>query len=209
MGFPADFQLLYARHEWAAERETWRAVIQLNLVRNVNDVVDVLTEAMLACDTSRPTTPSPVGEERWHDSFQSTRSTSVLPASVPVQFSEKHRLLKLRLGPLRRIQGDLEQRVGPGSTEIPQTSETTVGPFGFKVERKRITNTEFGIHSNNGWKTALDRFRHVGAPYSRQVDEVTEVISRCAQDMKALWEYQVVQSVLSYLKTRMEETPGL
>lgn len=31
-----DFQLTYARREWLEERSSWRSVIQLNLIRNVN-----------------------------------------------------------------------------------------------------------------------------------------------------------------------------
>ncbi|KAL0952601.1 hypothetical protein HGRIS_006856 [Hohenbuehelia grisea] len=37
-----NFQLTYSKREFAAERAGWRAVIQLNLVRNVNAVLDVL-----------------------------------------------------------------------------------------------------------------------------------------------------------------------
>ena len=33
-----DFQLTYARKAWMAEKEAWRAVIHLNLVRSVNAI---------------------------------------------------------------------------------------------------------------------------------------------------------------------------
>ena len=37
-----DFQLMYNKHEWTEERASWRAVIYLNLVRNVNRILELM-----------------------------------------------------------------------------------------------------------------------------------------------------------------------
>ena len=41
-----DFQMTFAPKAWQAERVSWRAVIQLNLVRAVNAILDALTTEM-------------------------------------------------------------------------------------------------------------------------------------------------------------------
>ena len=43
----------------------------------------------------------------------------------------------------------------------------------------------------------------------RKAAEVTGVVVGCAEDMKALWEDNVVQEMLRRKKVRMEEEPGL
>jgi hypothetical protein len=87
---------------------------------------------------------------------------------------------------------------------------------------------EFSINSRNGWKTALDRFRCGRAtaaaaaagetqqptPAARrgwgaELNEITEVIASCADDMKAIWEDPMLRSALAKRNVRLEETPGL
>jgi len=41
-----DFQLINANQAWLDERASWRSVIYLNLVRSVNDILDVLVQQM-------------------------------------------------------------------------------------------------------------------------------------------------------------------
>ena len=46
-----DFQLTYARKSWVAEKDAWRAVIQLNFVRTINAILDVVANEFLISDT--------------------------------------------------------------------------------------------------------------------------------------------------------------
>ncbi|TFK34970.1 G-protein alpha subunit [Crucibulum laeve] len=41
-----NFRLKYARSAWKQERDSWRAVIQLNLLRSINTILDVLQAEM-------------------------------------------------------------------------------------------------------------------------------------------------------------------
>lgn len=134
----------------------------------------------------------------------------------PLKFQEKHRLLALRLGPLRRIQTDLERRIGAATTEPISTSVTTAAPF----DPDRPALKEFCINSTNGWKSALDVFRagrmrpETGAAgtlrkLKSKDDETTEVIAECRDDMLALWEDPVVREMLARRKTRIEDSAGL
>ncbi|THH19159.1 hypothetical protein EW146_g1961 [Bondarzewia mesenterica] len=192
-----NFQMQYARETWLEERSSWRAVVQLNLVRSINTIVDMLNTATSAAS-----------------------STSVPTSTSPLAFNERHRLLNLRLAPLRGVQADLERRLGSAAQE--PTSSTTepheaMPPPPVASRRPQ----EFYVQSRDGWKSALARFKpwqsdEQGNPAAAQAavwqqkkdTEVTNVIAECAEDMKAVWEDEVVREMLRRRKVRMEEAPG-
>ena len=80
--------------------------------------------------------------------------TFVDPHSFPL--TETHRLLMLRLAPLRRVQRDLERSLGAASLEEVDQGNGNVAPWstGSKFRPK-----EFSITSRSGWKSALSRVR--------------------------------------------------
>ncbi|EPQ57632.1 G-alpha-domain-containing protein [Gloeophyllum trabeum ATCC 11539] len=180
-----DFQIAYAYRAWTEERVSWRAVIQLNLVRSVNTIVDLLTKEM-----AQPTSPAsprsmhlplPTGHDDDEDAYplssgSSSRVRIPRVASDPslrfrTPVSEYHKLLKQRLQPLQRVQRDLEARLGSAATEDTFTAVTSAAPFTEQVQ-SRTENTiltelqpnphrprEFFIRSSTGWKAALDKVR--------------------------------------------------
>ncbi|KAI0248951.1 G-alpha-domain-containing protein [Lactifluus subvellereus] len=176
-----NFQMQYARETWLEERSSWRAIIQLNLIRSVVSLLDLLGEALT-------------------NSASDTASFSL---------TEKHRLLRLRLAPLRGVQQDLQHRLGAATVE-----ESSNPGSGAVLPRP----SEFAIRSRDGWRSALERFRarpqdaqetaRAADARVRKAAEVTEVVVGCADDMKALWEDGVVQEMLRRKKIRMEEEPG-
>ena len=131
-------------------------------------------------------------------------------------FTDKHRLLKLRLAPLRRVQTDLEKRLGPASQEV--YSSAPMVPPG-QDGKSDAPVREFGIISRNGWKTALERFRPAqkdssrSEPISRRREEenyeIADVLVSCRDDMKNLWDDSMVQQILTHRKARIEESSGL
>jgi hypothetical protein len=172
----------YARQTWLEERSSWRAIIQLNLIRSIVTLLDLIGEALA-------------------DSYYET-------SSLPL--TEKHRLLRLRLAPLRGVQQDLQRRLGAAAIE-----EMTNPGSGGVLPRP----SEFAIRSRDGWRSALERFRtrpqdaeenaRAADARVRKAAEVTEVVVGCAEDMKALWEDAAVQGMLRRKRIRMEEEPGL
>ena len=202
----SDFQLQYARHEWAEDKVAWRAVIFLNLTRNVINVLDALLREMSLSDGDRGSSQESVSDSDWEPSSH----THVY------RFTDKHRLLKLRLAPLRRVQADLEKRLGPGSQEVYSfTPAATVG----KDRKSRARPREFGIISRNGWKSALEQLRpgrendNFPEPVLRRRDEenyeIADVLFGCKEDMKNLWEDTVVQQILTHRKAHIEDSAGL
>ncbi|KAF8064289.1 guanine nucleotide binding protein, alpha subunit [Lyophyllum atratum] len=205
-----NFQLTYARREWSEERGSWRSVIQLNLVRNVNSILHHLTQEMAGTS----------GHSEGHNSDDSAEEIQVrrkAKALPPLRFKEKHRLLKLQLTPLAGVQDALERNLGDASLELYSTSVMTAAPFDPATNRQ--ARQEFSINSTNGWKTALDKFRHArparseaGTDSVRKAketeDDVTEIIASCKDEIKALWEDPLVNEMLNRRKVRIEDAPG-
>ncbi|KAG6865241.1 hypothetical protein C0991_004183 [Blastosporella zonata] len=205
---PVDFQLTYARREWSEERASWRAVIQLNLVRNVNSIMDHLNQEM-------------GGSLDGHNSDDSADEVQIVrrkaKALPPLRFKDHHRILRLRLGPLARVQQDLERKLGEASSELHSTDVRIAAPFDHAPTNRRALQ-EFSINSTNGWKSALHKFRAVRQarpevgedPRNAQdiEDDVAEVLDNCKDDIKSLWDDPVVTEMLNRRKVRIEDGPG-
>jgi len=217
----ADFQLKYAPRAWKQERLVWTTVVQLNLIKNVNNIVDVLNHEM-AIQTA-------------------TRVDSIGGGSHSLmddQFTEKHKILRLRLAPLRGVQTDLERKLGSGAFEdqgqLNNNGRGRISPESSPTDEDDQTRRlpkEFYIRSNNSWKDRLKiGLRNAGRPYSggstlgpiekepstplrgkacADLEEITGVVAGCREDIKALWEDELVQKVLSKRKYRVDESSGL
>jgi len=204
--FPPDFQLTYAQREWSEERASWRAVIYLNLVRNVNEVLEHMSAEMTGVPYPR------------YPANDSTEELPIRPVRTlpPLKFKDKHKQLSLQLAPLQQVQRELEQQLGAASTEV-----YSLGSPEFWTSGRRAPS-EFSINSSNGWKSALDKFRKSPgnrpeapndvnkdkAPKNME-DEIAEIIASCREDIKTLWEDSTVGEALSRRKARIEDTPGL
>ncbi|KAF9481633.1 G-alpha-domain-containing protein [Pholiota conissans] len=232
-----NFQLTYARKEWSEEKESWRAVIMLNLVRNVNEILAHLHSEM----SDLPWNPDDSQED-----LLAPRPPRALPR---LKFTDKQRSLKARLAPLTNAQHTLEHKLGTASLEPHSTSVETAAPFENLASPNRRALQEFSINSSNGWKSAFDRFRSVrnvpvngrqengrqengnGYPngsvngsangnsspsestmvnkFIRDTEEeIMEMIAACREDIKELWEDDIVGEMLSRRKVRLEDAPG-
>lgn len=209
-----DFQLTYARKEWSEERAGWRAVIFLNLVRNVNEILTHLENEMADI---------PYNPDDSQEDLNAPRPARALPR---LKFSEKHRLLQTQLEPLATVQHTLESNLGTASLEPNPSSAISAAPFD---EQNRRPLQEFSINSSNGWKTALDRFRILRSVPTTRVDSATndsspvaltptqirhseddiaEIIAKCRDGIKSLWEDDIVAETLIRRKVRLEDGPG-
>ncbi|EKM52393.1 uncharacterized protein PHACADRAFT_148998 [Phanerochaete carnosa HHB-10118-sp] len=187
-----NFQLAYAAQAWAKERLAWKAVIQLNLIRHVVIILDLLTQEM-----SKVTS-----EESSSDSDEPSRPSRQATSSPPLRLTEKHRLLKLRLAPLRSVREDLQARLGASDWPAPRASG----------EKSKMQ--DFFVRSNATWKSSLrsnsakwpsDHNRRKGQDES---NETGEVLASCAEDIKALWADDVIQEMLKRRRLRLDLQPG-
>ena len=221
-----DFRMTYARDAWNAERASWRSVIQLNLVRSIMTIVETL-QAEMAGD--RPNSDN-LPQSARHSPAISPKSSSsfTTPSHTPQQSTSnnvssllngKHQLLQLRLGPLRRVEADLKKRFGEQAYEVEEVQSIPLGPLSLDVDPKELYKKEFGVGRLMEALTKSLRSQESprgGDPgHNRMfttdnvVDEVTEVIASCKDDMVALWSDPAVRTVLKNWNVRLEDSAGL
>ncbi|KAG6917482.1 hypothetical protein DXG01_002345 [Tephrocybe rancida] len=216
-----NFRMKYARAAWKAERLSWRAVIQLNLIRSIITIVETLQaemdgEPIRVLSVPRPLITHTLQEGDLAPPRQSVDSEFLdleveAAVSTPIQLTDTHQLLKRRLGPLRRVEADLKRRLGAGSEEVVGGGGGVLGEDQPALVRR---TKEFGVR---GWKhvlegplAALNGNTGNDRPGSKEgaVDDATEVIAECRQDMRALWADPTVQEVLKRRRIRMEDSAG-
>ncbi|KAF8958910.1 guanine nucleotide binding protein, alpha subunit [Flammula alnicola] len=257
-----NFRMRYAKAAWEAERASWRAVIQLNIIRSIITIVETLQAEMDGEAIDQPDTPStprvpatpmiahpPSGEAQSSDSFHydplsdpgasptvvtsfitsrqssdslsrtASLSRSTAAASLSTALTGKHQLLKLRLGPLRRVEKDLKKRLGEGAEEERDGVAESLGPLSLESGSEvlvRRQQKEFGVHQlqealERGTARSGSRRGHGsddGATSPDDVDEATEVLASCLDDMKTLWSDEVVKVVLKKRRIRLEDSAG-
>lgn len=146
------------------ERDSWRAVIQLNLLRSINTILDILQRDM--ANSGSPSSPI---------SSESDSEDDEPRLRMRLHFTENHKLLKLRLAPLRRVQKDLERRLGSGAEEPTPSKDPTVA-----------APQEFFVRSSTGWKTTLDKLRPRSSTGSREDAHSRELREREAEETTAI-----------------------
>jgi hypothetical protein len=91
-----DFRMRFARDKWIQERASWRTVIQLNLARSVNTILEALQQE--------------IDNENEED-------------TIPL--ADEHHLLQVRLRPLRGVEHDLKRLLGAKPDEIQDSPPRT------------------------------------------------------------------------------------
>jgi hypothetical protein len=176
-----------------AERASWRAIVQLNVVRSIHVILDVITRAQnrRLVDETRPP-ESPIVEQ---DLLE----------------------LKMRLSPLIQIEEVLMQRLipsGPDKSDAARLAQLTNIPYS---EHPRNVNREVAVNSGTQWKTVFtrlvssdkDSFDSEKAIDWEDPNDPGVVLHALAEDMKALWNHQTVQALLVRQNLRLQEAAGL
>ncbi|KAJ6559858.1 guanine nucleotide binding protein, alpha subunit [Mycena capillaripes] len=200
-----NFRLKYAPTQWKAELRSWRAVIQLNLIQNVVTILDVMQDRLTVIDspTDSNFTPSPYGRTSVDSTLSD--STSGRP-SQSISLTQKHRILNLRLSPLRQVGDDLRRRLGAADPEFTFANGTDGAMNGLPDEGTRKSSREFGVR---GWIGALGlatNGRKSDEPMP--IDEPTEILATLRDDIISLWEDADVRELLRTKGLRIEDRPG-
>lgn len=218
-----DFQLTYARKAWVADKEAWRVVIQLNLVRSINTVADAVLSELDDHGLPEPDVST--------DGDDGGSSIATAP-EVAFALTEMHRELVERLKPLRAVQTDLEIRLGSGAEENfgpPSSPSRFLSASGLPLGQNGIDPTqaqgsstngyglpeakpqEFFVRSN-GWKSALSRLKprmSTSSRSERSEDHNALTIAEAKGSIKALWTDNVVQDLIKQRKVRLQDCAEL
>jgi hypothetical protein len=217
---------MYAAQAWKAERSAWRAVIQLNLVRHVNIILDTLathlskrsphpsTLGLSSNYLSSPVSPSDNGlpPRRGTLPISTTPSESTEDSELP--FKDSHRALRLRLTPLRRLEADLRGLLGMPVDETDDSASPLTPLTPTQVLPAPAKNKEIAVRSWKGALTGTGPRRPARGKLSVQdrdeeADGVTDVLVMCREDIRALWEDPIIQRMLVKESIKLEQQPGL
>ncbi|KAJ7602960.1 heterotrimeric G protein alpha subunit [Mycena polygramma] len=115
-------------------------------------------------------------------------------------FTDKHRMLLIRLAPLRGVEAELKRRLGAGAEPVHPSAPMAATPFDDPAPiplAKRAP--EFFVRS---WTDAIDptHSHAAGAPSHADLDSSTITLMTCKDDMQALWSDPAVQLALDRRK---------
>ncbi|KAG8942591.1 hypothetical protein FRC04_003578 [Tulasnella sp. 424] len=214
-----EFQLLYAPQSFSAERDSWKSIIYLNLVKSIRKILDAISvEEEGFSDDGDATSTN--GKPTSKDALRSGTPISFSPTEDPnsrqstddtyAQFAA----IKLRLSPLALAEELLIRRLaGPGEEEATQ--------FGSWAPHQASSTSrikEVFVRSSSNWKRGLfsggpgSKGKENGAAEaerrSAEKDDPIAIVNACREDMVALWKDASVQSILRRKGVRLEELPG-
>ncbi|KAF8741044.1 hypothetical protein AX14_005951 [Amanita brunnescens Koide BX004] len=195
-----NFRMRYAPQEWEKERNGWRAVVQLNVVRSISLILRVL-EAELNGD--------PVAEELQGEESEPFID-NVADADV-VRLTDWHQMLMIRLAPLRSVEVELKKRLG--AADFPQTIRGPLRATPFDAPStppESSTSRRVFEVSVRSWQDVLDPGAHKlqNANLPEDQDVITNTIAGCKDDMKSMWNDKMVRLALQRRKIRLPDSAG-
>ncbi|EIW55448.1 G-alpha-domain-containing protein [Trametes versicolor FP-101664 SS1] len=207
-----NFQLMNTPKAFRAERASWRAVVQLNVVRSIRVILDAMAEAQAyhATTYSGPNTPI-----RTHapDLFQSPSSSYASLGRPPPPLTAEHLKLKLRLAPLVQVEETLVRKLTQaGSGEMEATQLQMLGGNASHADRARALDREVAVNSQFAWKGVFHKMIGRSSMDSEadfnDPDDPGRILCACAEDMVTLWNDPLIKSLLRSQGTRLEDMPG-
>ncbi|KAJ7858259.1 guanine nucleotide binding protein, alpha subunit [Mycena olivaceomarginata] len=194
-----NFQLMCEPKAFRAERASWRAIVQLNVIRSVRIILDALTASSSAADS-----PSPRASSSSRDSHSLRLDADLLA-------------LRMRLFPLLEVHDTVMRRLASPSDDLPPASPS---PSSFRTPAlstifRRRTGKEVTVNSNVPWKTAFMRDGSERESFATQdaVDweDPTDpgmVLHERAEDLRRLWAHPTVHAALEHQGIRLQESGG-
>jgi len=181
---------------------------RLNLIRSVTAILEVMSQAMKEQDDR------PKHQQRSFSLSQSppTRVALLLtdhrePSNderrdLAYDFSDKHRLLRLRLQPLTCVQGDFEKYLGSvlEADRIGTTVHTALPSPDAEWPRSPPRHTDPRGSAADSQKT-----RSSEEPI-QDLYHATQTLYCCESDIKLLWEDDVVQRLLNGARPPLEHS---
>jgi len=180
-----NFQILYEPKAFRTERASWRAVIQLNVVRSIHLILDAMTKAQTTA--------------------HSTASRDSL--NNQVQLSPELLKLKMRLSRLLEVEQVLTRRLTPsgsGESEATQLGHSKNGVKELTINaasqwKNTFTRLLSGESSSDEEEEVIDW---------DDPNDPSVILNACSEDMISLWSNPVVQQLLEKQNIRLEDMAG-
>lgn len=183
-----NFQLIYEPKAFKAERASWRAIIQLNMVRSIHLILGAMTHAQASAQ-------SPSFED----------SSDDLPELNPELW-----MIKMRLSQLLKVEYMLTRMLTP-----LDSGESEPTPL---VERSKSAIRELAVNSTAQWKSKFSRllrseFDGDSSDSEQGIDwddpnDPGFLLHSCSADMAKLWGDPTIHQLLEKQNIRLEEMAG-
>ncbi|KDR76482.1 hypothetical protein GALMADRAFT_246854 [Galerina marginata CBS 339.88] len=188
-----NFQLMYDSKSFRAERASWRAVIQLNVVQSFRSILDAMTRV----------------ENQENHSPISPQNPKKAPLLTPELLS-----IKARLQPLTQVEKNLIRRMTTaGGGEVEATPRNGHGVISDLLPSKGALK-EIAINSTIPWKHAFNRiiksetrtsFDSADGIDWDDPEDPWATLNACSQDMIKLWNDTVIRQLLAKQSMRSED----
>jgi guanine nucleotide-binding protein subunit alpha len=196
---------MYARDAFARDRENWKGVILLNLIRCMSRVVDSVIQAAESAD-----------DEDSADDFSPDA-----PPPISSLVTDSHRRICLRLQTsLGLAERELKARISPHSTGAnyplsgPATAEELVDREA-EAEEVSVPAHSYALGPRLTESHTVKSSRRLSVlPQTEPVDssdpnDPANLTLMCRQDMIDLWSDPVIKTILARRKVRWQDWPGL
>ncbi|KAJ7676607.1 guanine nucleotide binding protein, alpha subunit [Mycena polygramma] len=185
-----NFQLMYDPKAFRAERASWRAIIQLNVIRSIRIILDAMTPACAGGDP-----PSP------HSSYSSQDSLRIDADLLGIRM----RLLCL---------GDIEDKL---ACRLAATDDNSIRELSSgTTPLRRRTGAELALNSTVAWKSSFigeepDRgnLEPEDGIHWENSDDPGVLLQERAEDMRRLWAHPTIHALLESKGIRLQEAAGL
>ncbi|KAJ3559289.1 hypothetical protein NP233_g11308 [Leucocoprinus birnbaumii] len=234
-----NFRMQFTRDEWDRERLGWRAIIQLNIVRQILSIIQILESEMGELTTTENSKSRDVVDcavESWISGPNGSIGASATPAPLSTearsQFPEKHRNLIMRLGPrMTEIERVLKSRLTLHTSYYPTLAAPVVSatPFdpGEELDDDILVRKKVVEYTFRSWRDVLDAAPrpsvhstttlaqsngHSSKPATHSVDGLdmpTQAIADLREDIISLWADADVRAIVKRRRMEIPDSTGL
>ncbi|KAF9652402.1 G-alpha-domain-containing protein [Thelephora ganbajun] len=176
-----NFQLMSSPKAFRAELPSWRAVIQLNIVRSVRLIVDTITMAHQVGEGYPPLGPEQL---------------KLRMKLSPLLRVEDILIQKLAPNSQHHIKGESTDSVFDNASNAPEAPAVPI-------------RTELTVNSRSTWKTAFKKWaKGVEEIDFDDPADPGRVLFACKDDMIALWSDPIVREILEVARIRLQDQGG-
>ncbi|KAJ7633624.1 guanine nucleotide binding protein, alpha subunit [Mycena polygramma] len=192
-----NFQLMCEPKAFRAERASWGAIIQLNVISSLRIILDAL---------AAPSNPTEIPSGPLASS-----------SSRPLSLDSDLLALRTRLLPLLQIEDTLKLRLASPDIENFQELAPTSAARGQTISTipRRRAGKEIAVNSTVPWKSTFMRGTTGRESFDTQnvvdwddVEDPGPILHARSEDMQRLWTNPTVRAILNRQGIRLQESPG-
>ncbi|KJA26896.1 hypothetical protein HYPSUDRAFT_36064 [Hypholoma sublateritium FD-334 SS-4] len=189
-----NFQLMYDPKAFRAERASWRAVIQLNVVQSIQIILDAMDRA-----------------QKYEHEHLSAQGAKKGPTYLTLDLLE----IKARLAPLLEVENTLIRRLTGGGSELMPTQTDQTSRAMYNSSKQGLK--EIAINSTIPWKNAFNRlirseerssFDSADGIDWEDPEDPWPILNQCMKDMQQLWDSPGVKQLLVKQKIKPDDLNG-